>query len=223
MTGRRVLASLVVVLTIAGVAVGLWWWRVREADPAPIAAAPAGALSAPATTAARIGATIYAVAADGDYLVASRREIPLAVDAAAQGREILLAALHPPDAPLLPAIPAGVTLRGFFLMASGDAFVDLGGDTLTSFHPGATAERLFVYALVQSLTASLPAARRVQLLVNGAEVDSLGGHLDLREPLPPDPALLASPVAAPAIPSPPLATPSAALGSAGTSTPGGLH
>lgn len=198
MTRRRLLFGLLAVACVVGLAGGLWWWKARQAPVAGPVAAAAPAVPAPGVVAAaRISATVYYAAADGDYLVPVRREVPLASDGAAQGREVLVAALQPPAPPLLSPIPAGVTLRGFFLTASGDAYVDLGGDAVASYRAGATAERLFVYALVHTLTASLPAARRVQVLVNGAEVDSLGGHLDLREPLSPDATLLAAPATTP--------------------------
>ena len=51
-------------------------------------------------------------------------------------------------------------------------------------HPGGTVnELLTVYTIVNALTANLPAVTAVQLLVDGKEVDTLAGHVDLRRPL----------------------------------------
>ena len=51
-------------------------------------------------------------------------------------------------------------------------------------HPGGTVnELLTVYTIVNALTANLPAVTTVQLLVDGREVDTLAGHVDLRRPL----------------------------------------
>ena len=53
-----------------------------------------------------------------------------------------------------------------------------------SGHPGGSLnELLTVYALVNAVTANLPAVKRVQILVDGKEVDTLAGHVDLRRPL----------------------------------------
>jgi len=53
-----------------------------------------------------------------------------------------------------------------------------------SAHPGGTVnELLTVYTIVNALTANLPAVTGVQLLVDGKEVDTLAGHVDLRRPL----------------------------------------
>ena len=51
-------------------------------------------------------------------------------------------------------------------------------------HRAARSTRLLtIYTLVNALTANLPAITAVQLLVEGKEVDTLSGHVDLRRPL----------------------------------------
>jgi hypothetical protein len=40
-----------------------------------------------------------------------------------------------------------------------------------------------VYSIVNALTMNLPAVTSVQVLVDGKEVDTLVGHVDLRRPL----------------------------------------
>jgi hypothetical protein len=45
-------------------------------------------------------------------------------------------------------------------------------------------ELLTIYTIVHALTFNLPAVTAVQLLVDGKEVDTLAGHVDLRRPLP---------------------------------------
>jgi len=53
-----------------------------------------------------------------------------------------------------------------------------------SAHPGgSTTELLTVYTIVNALTTNLPVVTSVQLLVNGKELDTLAGHVDLRRPL----------------------------------------
>jgi len=51
-------------------------------------------------------------------------------------------------------------------------------------HPGGSLnELLTVYAIVNAVSANLPAARRVQILIDGKEADTIAGHVDLRRPL----------------------------------------
>ena len=66
---------------------------------------------------------------------------------------------------------------------TGDAFVDLSGDVAAAHPGGSINELLTVYTIVDALTANLPAVTAVQLLVDGKEVDTLAGHVDLRRPL----------------------------------------
>ena len=74
-------------------------------------------------------------------------------------------------------------MRTVFLTSAGDAYVDLSAE-LQSNHPGGTTnEILTVYSLVQALTSNLPAVSGVQILIDGKEVDTLAGHLDLRRPI----------------------------------------
>ena len=66
------------------------------------------------------------------------------------------------------------------LQSRGDAFVDLSPE-LSSAHPGgSTNELLTVYAIVHAVTANLPAVQRVQILIEGKEVDTIAGHVDVR-------------------------------------------
>ena len=81
------------------------------------------------------------------------------------------------------AVPRGTALRAVFLTQSGEAYVDLSRDVIAA-HPGGTLnELLTVYTIVNALTVNLPAVTSVQLLVDGKEVDTLSGHVDLRQPL----------------------------------------
>ena len=115
-------------------------------------------------------------------LTQAQREVPFGATVPEQARAIVEAQLAP-AAPLVSAIPAGVTVRGVFVTERGDAFVDLSAD-ITARHPGGSLDEIFtVYTLVNALTVNLPAITHVQILVEGKEVDTLAGHVDLRHPL----------------------------------------
>ena len=115
-------------------------------------------------------------------LVPAQREVPYAAEVADQARAIVEAQITPAP-PLVSAIPPGTTLRQVFVTERGDAFVDLSPE-VTANHPGGSLEEtLTVYSIVDALTVNLPAITRVQIIVNGKEVDTLAGHVDLRHPL----------------------------------------
>ncbi len=139
--------------------------------------------STPAAEARKIRAQLFFVNEDGTALSSVEQEVSYGEGTAEQARRIIEAQLAPPAPPLASAIPAGTKLRTVFLTAGGDAYVDLSAE-LQSNHPGGTTnEILTVYSLVSALTSNLPAISGVQILIDGKEVDTLAGHLDLRRPI----------------------------------------
>jgi spore germination protein GerM len=152
----------------------------RSADAKPaVAPAPQG----PATPGRKIKARLFYVADDGMRLTSVERDVAYGEGPEEQAREIIAAQIAPAVEPTISAIPPGTTLRAVFITKAGDAYVDLSREA-RSAHPGGTVnELLTVYTIVNALTANLPAVTGVQLLVDGKEVDTLSGHVDLRRPL----------------------------------------
>jgi len=156
------------------------WYAARRT--ATITAAGTAVAPPPGTPVRKITATLFYVSEDGTSLVQAQREVPFSPSVAAQARAIIEAQLAPAP-PLLSAIPPEAKLREVFVTERGDAFVDLSGE-VASKHSGGSLDEIFtVYTIVDALTVNLPAIARVQLLVDGKEVDTLVGHVDLRHPL----------------------------------------
>jgi spore germination protein GerM len=165
----------------------------RMYGPAPreVSEAVETPASSPSTEAAHITATLFFGTPDGQALVPLRRDVPLAPNVVEQGKQILMAQLtEPGPTPYVSVIPEGTTLLAFYVTDRGDAFVDLSPEVMSGHPGGSLNELLTVYALVNAVTSNLPAARRVQILVGGREIDTLAGHVDLRRPLSRDPSLV---------------------------------
>jgi germination protein M len=191
-TTRRALAAGAIA---AVAAVGAWLLFValpRWYGAAPGGQAETGSARPPAAE-RKITATLYFISEDGLSLIGAQREVPFGEPIAEQVRRIVEAQLGEAPAPLAPAVPAGTTLRGIFVAErdceSGeatcvrDAFVDLSPEARTRHTGGALDELFTIYAIVNAVTVNLPAISRVQILVDGREVDTLAGHVDLRRPL----------------------------------------
>ena len=190
MIARRALAIAggVVLLALLAWAVNAGLERLAGVEPAaaPRAAEPA----APPPGGPRITATLFYGSADGQALVPVRREVALAEGVVPQGREILAVQLQGAPEPHVPVIPPGTSLRAFYVTDRGDAFVDLSSE-ISAQHPGGSStELLTVYAVVNAVLANLPTVRRVQILVEGREADTLAGHVDIRRPLERDMSLV---------------------------------
>ena len=148
--------------------------------------APATVTDTPGTSGATSGpqlATLYWVAEDGLQLVGLEREVPAETDALRRARVVVEMQLAGPPEPLLSPFPEGTRLLTLYLPEGGDAYVDLSRE-VTGAHSGGSLDEIFtVYALVNALTTNVPEIRAVQILIEGREVDTLAGHVDLRHPL----------------------------------------
>ena len=184
----RVVSILGALAVTAGIAwvlfVGLprWTRPVSPPDDLVVERAPEPPPGEAATP--RIKARLFFLTADGMRLQPSEQEVEFGATTTAQARRLIEAQLQPPQAPLLSAVPAGTTLKELFLTDSGEAFVDLSAELSKNHTGGSLDEILTVYTLVSALTENLPSITRVQILIDGREVDTLAGHVDLRRPLP---------------------------------------
>lgn len=87
--------------------------------------------------------------------------------------------------------PTDTVVRGAFLLPDGNAFVDLGGPTLTQgWGTGSHEEILAVDSIVQTVVSNIPEAKRVRILINGEPAETLAGHISLAGAMVPVPALL---------------------------------
>jgi hypothetical protein len=190
---RRRALSIIAVAAI--VAVGGWlvffglprWYGSRSAPTTT------PAVATPAAAERKITATLYYIAEDGMSLIGMQREVPFGEPVAEQARHIVEAQLAAAPQPLAAAVPDGTTLRGVYVTerdcednaapCQRDAFVDLSVEARSKHTGGALDELFTIYAIVDAVTVNLPGISRVQILVDGKEVDTLAGHVDLRHPL----------------------------------------
>ncbi len=128
---------------------------------------------------------LYFAATDGQTLVAETRTInECQVDEDCL-REMVQLLISGPESDLAPILPAQVILRGVTVV---DSLVNLDfSQDLIAAHPGGTqSELLTIYGLADTLAVNFPHLRQVQVLVEGAPVATLKGHVDLRQPIRPD-------------------------------------
>jgi len=176
---RRILIGVAFLAVTALVA----WLLFAPRRGGPAKTASAVASGAPTPTGKKIKARLFYVSEDGTSLTAVDRDVAFGDTAADQAREIIAAQIAPVAVPFVSAIPAGTMLRGVFVTDRGRAYVDLSRE-VTSAHTGGTSDELLtVYTIVDALTANLPAITSVQILVDGKQVQTLAGHVDLRRPL----------------------------------------
>jgi spore germination protein GerM len=144
---------------------------------------PGATVAVASSNARKIRARLLYVADDGIHLSPVEQEVVYGEGAVEQAKRIIEAQVAPPKPPLVSAIPAGTKLKAVFVSDKGEAFVDLSPELRSNQPGGTTNEILTTYTLVNALTLNLPAITSVQILIDGKEVETLAGHLDLRRPL----------------------------------------
>jgi spore germination protein GerM len=165
------LAAGLIVLTVFG---PRWLATAPDEPGAPVAAA---------ADVRKIRARLFYVDEQGTGLTGVEQEVVYGEGTVEQAKRIVEAQIAAPPQTHVSAIPPDTKLRAVFFTKAGDIFVDLSGELRQNHPGGATNEILTVYALVSALTTNLPAVTGVQILVDGREIDSLAGHLDLRRPI----------------------------------------
>lgn len=127
---------------------------------------------------------LYFSASDGSRLVPEGREIECLEEIDCV-RETVQALVDGPVGDLVPVIPSHAVVRDIRI-AEGTATVDFSRE-LVADHPGGSLSELFtVYGLADTLASNFRNIRQVRILVEGEPVETLKGHVALKEPVPAD-------------------------------------
>ena len=88
---------------------------------------------------------------------------------------------EPKETNLTKIFPKNATIRS--VTVDGElATVDFDGSLTKTFVGGSTGEELLIGSVVDTLT-NFPEVKRVKFLVDGKEIETLSGHMDLSTPL----------------------------------------
>jgi hypothetical protein len=114
------------------------------------------------------------------FLTAEKRVIPGFEEPVETGKRILAELIQGPRSGLDRTLGPDTRLRALFLTAEGTAYVDL-SPAVSQQHPGGCREELLtIYSIVNSLVLNIEPVKRVKLLIDGQEAQTLAGHIDLR-------------------------------------------
>ncbi|MBW1776179.1 MAG: GerMN domain-containing protein [Deltaproteobacteria bacterium] len=144
-----------------------------------IAATGCGGLSGIPSAADQAPINLYFMDATRTYLKAEVRQIPESESPTAFARAVLEALLEGPREGLARAIPKGLALRAAFVTGEKTAYVDFAKNPETFAETSVLFEWLAVYSIVNSLILNLPEVETVKILMEGREVQTFSGHVDL--------------------------------------------
>jgi spore germination protein GerM len=131
-------------------------------------------------------AHLYFTNQDGQSLKAEERSLVRYDNAVEHATSIVNALIEGPRGELLPTLPAGTRVLSLYVTEDRIAFVDF-DRTIREKHPRSTLSELFtVFSVVNSITLNVSEVEATKILIEGREVKTLAGHIDIRFPLRPD-------------------------------------
>lgn len=130
--------------------------------------------------------TLFIPASDQSVLIQEPRRIALAAGNEDRIRQIFLALNESSRRTQNGAAQPGAELRSVFIAPDGTAYLDLSSGSLPGLTPGIGSETQAIYSIVDSIAVNVPVVRRMKFLIQGQEVDTLYGHVDLTQAFVPD-------------------------------------
>lgn len=127
---------------------------------------------------------------NGEFLIGEQRRITKKEDPREEGKEIIEELIKGPKGKLVRTLPPLAKCLSVKFNEKGVASVNF-NRSLSKDHPGgSSAEIMTAYSIVHSLTQNFPKIKQVQILIEGKPVETIAGHLSLRQPLVSKPDLI---------------------------------
>lgn len=166
-------------VAVALVAVAYWWFtgRDRSTDGPPMS----GVTEVPEGS-----RTVELFFADEQEtaLFSESRQVAIGRSVVEQYTQVIRALIAGPVDAGVSAIPEGTRLLAVFLDDETlTLYLDFSGELVAGHPGGAAAEYSTVQAIVKTTSENFPEIRAVQILVEGYQVGTIAGHIDVYDPL----------------------------------------
>jgi hypothetical protein len=135
--------------------------------------------------------TLYFSDANERFLAPEKRQIPRDKDIAGQARELVKALLDGSKTKLVNTFPQKTEVLNVKIEDGKRALISFNKNLVRNHPRGSASEMATIYSLTNTLTANIPSIKEVKLLVDGKELESIGGHIDTLHPFVPNKDLLA--------------------------------
>jgi spore germination protein GerM len=116
-------------------------------------------------------------------LKAENRAVPRAVSKRAAARATVEEFLKGPSSGIKSLVPQNSRVLGIYDGADGILYIDLSDEFRRNLQVDAISEFLLMRGLYESVLANVYGVADVKILIEGAEVETLGGHISLVRPL----------------------------------------
>ena len=155
----------------------------KQTDPTPPPLPPfIAALNKPQTQLQKC--TLFFFDTNSLRLAIEERELELSQDVTERLKQTITELLGDSSNGLYQTIPKGTLLHEVYIDKDRTAYLDFSRHLKDEHIGGTTSEALTVGAILRTVKANFPdQIRKVQILVEGLETDTLGGHIDISKPL----------------------------------------
>ncbi|MEN6466290.1 MAG: GerMN domain-containing protein [Syntrophaceae bacterium] len=134
----------------------------------------------------KIKASLFFSDSNERFLTAETRFIPKGRNQTEQVAEVVNALIDGPHTDLVRTVPEKSRLINVRVDSNGVAIVNF-DSAMIEHHPGgSTSEIATIYSLTNSITRNVPEVKKVKILVDGKELETLKGHIDARYPFAPN-------------------------------------
>jgi spore germination protein GerM len=172
--------TVLIFLLVAAVVILCSRRRESKETPPPPAAPAAAAQSVEGV----MTATLFFGRDGAEGLVAEAREIAVSGPADDAVRRVIAELARGPAEGGAPVLPPGTALLRAFRGEEGTLFLDFNRDFHDAHWGGSQAEEMTLRALTSTIAANFPDVREVQILVEGAALQTLAGHVAIDAPIP---------------------------------------
>jgi spore germination protein GerM len=125
--------------------------------------------------------TLFFLSEEDSLLHAEEREILADSSLTGEAEQVVEELIKGSEKGLVNPLPPETRLRQIFVTKEGVAYVDFSKDIMENHPSGSSAELGTVYSIVNTLAYNFKPIKKVFILVEGSEKETLGGHINLNQ------------------------------------------
>ena len=155
----------------------------KQTDPTPVPPPSPIVISGPTETQLQ-KCTLFFFDINSLRLAGEERQLNLSQDVTERLKQTITALLSDSISGLYQTIPKGTLLYEVYVDEQATAYLDFSQHLKDGHIGGTTSEALTVAAILRTVKVNFPDdIRKVQILIEGLETDTIGGHVDISKPL----------------------------------------
>lgn len=125
--------------------------------------------------------TVFFLSDEDNLFHAELRRIGTGPSVVQEAERVVEELIKGSDKGFISPLPPETKLRQLFITKNGVAYVDLSKEFAEKHPSGSSAEIATIYSIVNSLAYNFNSIKKVFILVEGGEKETLGGHISLSQ------------------------------------------